>query len=250
MAKPFIFSPSHIDHHTESVGIDIRPVIECKIERVKLFDFGNKIVDKYPNLFESLVQSPTDFNIMKKFIFPGKGEMDTVTLAVTQRGLVFRFPRRIGAIDEEIDLGETDEIVLDCLKIYRRIFPEKKVIRVGKVNEYIFNIGQSGSTGLIAERFTKVRVPPNGEIKLSINRPSDDYNRSIGLLPVKKVERISEMQELGQTKGYGVQVNVDFNNRERIENLDKDKILCILHDARVFNDDELYRFLNCEPEGK
>lgn len=82
-ADPFKFSRAKIDEHTIKVGVDIRPVIECKLDRVKLFDVGQKLVDKYPNLFESLVQSPTEFLIRKKFVFPGKGEVDLPTLAIT-----------------------------------------------------------------------------------------------------------------------------------------------------------------------
>ena len=69
MTSLFSFGPNHIDDHMEKVGVDVRPVIECKMERTKLFEFGNRLVDQYPGLFESLVQSPNDFQIRKKFIF-------------------------------------------------------------------------------------------------------------------------------------------------------------------------------------
>jgi len=244
MAEPFIFSKNRIDEHTEKVGVDIRPVIECKLDREKLFDIGKQLVDKYPNLFESLVQSPTEFHIRKKFIFPGKGEGDLLTLAITPRGVVFVFPRRLSIFEEEIQLNNMEDISLEGLKIFRGTFPERIICRVGLVNEYIFNTGPVISSDLVCKRFTKVMIPSNGEILVSINRPDDDYNRKIELQPVQKLERIPEMPDRKQIRSYGVKVVVDFNNRDMSQNLDCDKILSILHKARLYNEKELYDFLN------
>lgn len=244
MAEPFKFSERNIDEHTEKVGVDIRPVIECKLDRVKLFDIGQKLVDKYPNLFESLVQSPAEFHIRKKFIFPGKGEADLLTLAITPRGVVFLFPRKLSIFEEEIQLNNIQDISLEGLKIFRRTFPDKIICRVGLVNEYIFNTGQEESTNLVCSRFTKVTIPSNGEILLSINRPDDDYNRKIELQPAQKLERIPEMPGNRQIRSYGIKVVVDFNNRDMSQNLDDDRILLILHNARQYNKSALYEFLN------
>jgi hypothetical protein len=244
MADPFKFSKTKIDEHTQKVGIDIRPVIECKLDRVKLFDIGQKLVDKYPNLFESLVQSPTEFHIRKKFIFPGKGEVDLLTLAITPRGVVFVFPRRSSVFEEEILQNNIQEISLDGLKIFRETFPGRIICRVGLVNEYIFNTGPIESSELVCSRFTKISVPPNGEIILIINRPDDDHNRKIQLQPVQKLEKIPEIPRKEQVQSYGVKVIVDFNNRDMSYNLDDTTILGILHKAKQYNETELYDFLN------
>ena len=244
MTEPFKFSKAKIDEHTIKVGVDIRPVIECKLDRVKLFDVGQKLVDNYPNLFESLVQSPTEFLIRKKFIFPGKGEADLPTLAITPRGVVFIFPQILSMFQEEITLNSIDDVSLDGLKIFRGSFPGKIICRVGLVNEYIFNTGPMDSTKLICSRFTKVNVPHNGEIFLSINRPDDDYNRKIQLKAVQKIEKNPDIPSVDQVQSYGVQVIVDFNNRDMSKDLDDDRILGVLHKARQFNDKELYDFLN------
>lgn len=244
MAEPFKFSSSKIDDHIEKVGVDIRPVIECKLEQTKLFDFGRKLVDKYPNLFESLVQSPTDFHIKKKFIFPGKGEAELPTLGITQRGLAFIFPRKVSVFEEETELDSVRDIVLDCLKIFRSVFPEKKVFRVGLINEYVFNTGLLESTRLVSERFTKLVVPPDGEIIIVINRPNDDYNKRIQLEAVRRIETIPEMPSRTQTKNYGVKVIIDFNNRDMSQDMNDGNILAVLHEAQQYNDKDLYEFLN------
>ena len=250
MTEPFKFSKSRIDEHTEKVGVDIRPVIECKLDRVKLFDIGQKLVDRYPNLFESLVQSPTEFHIRKKFIFPGKGEADLLTLAITPRGVVFVFPRRSSVFEEEILQNNIQDVSLDGLRIFRETFPGRIICRVGIVNEYIFNTGPVESTELVCSRFTKLSVPANGEIILNINRPDDDHNKKIQLQPVQKIERVPEMSDREQVRSYGVKVVVDFNNRDMSQNLTEDKIVAILHRARQYNDKELYDFLNASSGGE
>jgi len=250
MADYFEFSKNKIDDHTQKVGVDIRPVIECKLDRVKLFDIGQQLVDKYPNLFESLVQSPTEFLIKKKFIFPGKGEAELPTLAITPRGVVFIFPRSLSLFEEEIQLTNIQEISLEGLKIFRKTFPERTICRVGLVNEYIFSTGPIVSTELVCSRFTKISIPSNGEITLVVNYPDDDYNKRIQLTPVAKLEKVPEMPDMKQVKSYGVKVVMDFNNREMSQNLDDGAILAILHKAQQYNDKELYQFLNGSSGGE
>ncbi len=244
MRDSFNFGPNHIDDYVEKVGVDVRPVIECKMERTKLFDFGNRLVDEYPGLFESLVQSPNDFQVRKKFIFPGKGETDMTTLAVTVRGPLFIFPRRVSVFDEDTDVESTKEIVKKGLRLFREIFPLKKIVRVGHVNEYIFSTDVAESTQLVAERFTKIRVGAGGELSLRVNRPVDDYNRIIQLEPVTKLKTSMHSPDRQEVKGYGLKVCVDFNNRDMTQELDETRILHILHDSQQFNDEKLYEFLN------
>lgn len=244
MAEAFKFSKTKIADHMEKVGVDIRPVVEPKLDRGKLYNVGSKLVDKYPNLFESLVQSPTEFRITKRFIFPGKGEAELNTLTITQRGPVFAFPRIVGAFEEEVLLNSIQDVTVDCLNVFRDIFPEKKMIRVGLVNEYIFDIGPIDSVRLISQRFTKLPVSTEGEIRLRMNQPNDDYNRIIDIWALRKVEPIPEMPGKLQTQGYAVRVNVDFNNRDTSIDLDNNRILGILHEGKGYNEKELYQFLN------
>jgi len=239
----FEFTKAKIDHHIEKVGVDIRPVFEMKLDRDKLYAVGQKLVDTYPNLFESLVQSPSNFRIMKKFVFP-KAEVEIATLSSTQRGIVFTFPRIISEIDEELELDPIDDIIVECLKKFRATFAEKKIIRVGLVNDYIFGTAEIYGATIICERFTKLSVPVGGEIKLKINRPTDDYNRSIELQPVRKVRQVPEVPEQVESFAHGIRVNVDFNNRDMSKNLDVGQILRILHEGQKYNDSDLYTFLN------
>lgn len=51
----FRFTREAINQHVETIGIDVRPPIEVKADRLKIQDFYNRVSDGYPKLFESLV---------------------------------------------------------------------------------------------------------------------------------------------------------------------------------------------------
>jgi len=239
----FEFTPNKVDDHIEKIGVHIRPAIEPKLDRDKLFQFGKNLADKFPKLFESLVQSTSDFHIRKKFIFSGKGEADQVTLGISDQGISFIIPRRIHVFDEETDLGRSEEIVIESLKVFKQHFPIQKILRVGQVNDYIYNIGPNDSFDLIANKFANLNSKPT-EIRLRVNYPNDDYNRIIELEALKQIQSTTEISDLPQVSGYGVKVTVDFNNRDMTKELKDNDILLILHKAQEYNKKELYEFLN------
>lgn len=248
--EDYKISTSSIEDHIEKIGIDVRPIIELKMEKDHLYNFYNQLIEKYPNLFESLVQSPNSFQVKKKFIFPGKGELELATLAITQRGLVLIVPRKVVIFDEQTNMDETEKIVIEFLKIFRKNFPHKKICRVGQVNEYVFTLGQNRSVQFLAERFTRIRMPSDGELRIRVNRPVDDYNRVIEMQPVQKMEQAKEIPGEQHVVAYGLKVVVDFNNRDMSKDLDTDRIRGIIQSSIQFNNKELYEFLNMAEENK
>jgi hypothetical protein len=240
----YTFTKAKIEDHIEKIGVDVRPVIEHKLEDPHLYQFYQDLVEKYPNLFESLLKSPADLQIRKKLVFPGKGEIDVSTMAITQRGPVFTVPRKISIFDEQTSLGDIIDIAIACIDIFRKNFPHKTICRVGHVNEYIFTLGSENSVTFLAKHFTRITVPPNGEIELKVNRPNDDHNRIIQLRPAIKKQVRPNIAEIEDVKAYGVKVSVDFNNRDMSQNLSNDDILSIIQTSIQYNERDLYAFLN------
>ena len=69
------FEKSRIENHVEKIGVDVRPIIEVRGERTKLADYGMWLTDRWPALYENIVQGPTSFLITKNLVFPGKGQL-------------------------------------------------------------------------------------------------------------------------------------------------------------------------------
>jgi len=235
---------SKIEDHIEKIGVDVVPVIEHKLEEQRLFRLYQDLVGQRPNLFESLLKTPVDLQIRKKLVFPGKGEIDATTMGITQKGAVFMVPRKVSVFDEQTSFGDIIDIAITCIDIFKKNFPHKAIRRVGHVNEYIFTLGTERSVPFLAERFTRITVPPNGEINIRVNRPTDDHNRIIQLRPVVKKQLQSNIPGIDEVKAYGLSVSVDFNNRDMSKDLSSDDIRAIIQASIQYNEKELYAFLN------
>lgn len=233
-----------IDDHVEKIGVIVRPAIELKLEEQHLFRFYQDLVEKLPKLFESLIKTPVDLQIRKKLIFPGKGEVDAITLGITQQGPVFMVPRKVSVFDDETSFGDIIDIALTCIDIFKKNFPHKSIRRVGHINEYIFNLGTENSVLFLAKRFTRLNIPPNGEIEIRVNSPTDDHNRIIQLRHAVKTSIRPNIQEIEDVKAYGLRVVVDFNNRDMSKELDDDDIRAIIQSSIQYNEKELLSFLN------
>jgi hypothetical protein len=238
------FKMTAIDNHIEKVGLDVRPTVEVRTDRVKLFDYANWLVEKWPAIFENIVQGPAHFMITKRFVFPGKGEMECPTLMLTERGPVYVFPRKLSALGgEETALPPASgDVVLTAMKRFKETWPQCKQIRLGKVNEYIFDCSVESAIDILAGRFMRMKIPDTGELMLQINRPTDDFNRIVHLETIAK-QRIEPDGKV-EVVGSGIVVNVDFNNRDMSQELTDERKLYILHEADKFCEEDLMDFLN------
>jgi hypothetical protein len=242
--EQFEFSPAKIDDHIVKVGVDLRPPFEPKLDHSKLYYIGKQLQDAYPQLFESLVQSPSEFRIMKKFLFTGSTEAEVPTLATSPRGIVFTFPKRIAAVNEEVVIDHIDDIVVQCLQRIKTGFPQKKNIRTGLINEYIFDTADQDACRILCERFTKLHSPPGGDVRIRINNRTDDYNRIIEMQPLQKIKAMPEIPSKSQNVGYGLKVKVDFNNCDTSKDLEQVQVYTIIHEGQKYNEKGLYDFLN------
>lgn len=235
----FKFSKLAIEEHISQVGVDVRPIIEVRAERQKLTDFGLWLTDKWPTLFENVVQGPAAFFVTKKFVFPGKGEAELATFTLTQRGPIFIFPHKLGILPgEDIELPDRTEVVITALERFRQTWPQCKQVRLGVVTIYTFDCAPESPVGIMTTRFTRLRGSPS-ELMLQFNLPTDDHNRVIQLQQVV-------MLVIGAEPHQGIRVQLDFNNIAMDEDLSKDQKLRILHDADEFCRQDLFKILNAE----
>ena len=124
-----------------------------------------------------------------------------------------------------------------CYIFMYSFFSDKSIIRIGQINEYVFNIGQIESMPFLTEHFTRLSAPPDGELLLKVNLRTEHFNRTIIIAPVTK-SRIQNRQEI---TGYGISVKVDFNNRILQQDMDDDSIRNVICESRKFNEKEFRR---------
>jgi len=246
MMGSYEFTDAKIAHWYQKIGADVRPPIEIRLDEERFQAFSKWARKEHPQLFDRMVVGKQQFQMLKTLEYPGKPNADAVTYTMTERGPVIVVPRRISEIDLEPDLPEINEVFVDCMKHFLREFPGRRVIRVGKINEYIFDCGDTNSLELVAKNFSQIEVPDEGEISIRFNLPDDRHNR-IFMIQHMEQKRVQPGQPM-EHMGFGVKVVVDVNNRDVTKGMAEADWLTVLNTADIYNREDVFNVLNCRTE--
>lgn len=242
------FDKDKISQHIVKYGVDVRPVVSPEQDRTKLQDYGNWLVQQFPEVFETMLVGPRELRVQRTFLLPNAKRIELPTFVLTGRGPVFTFPERL-YIDQphELAIVDKDKIFRKALDELRTRFVERAVPRVGVVHELVFDTGFTDSLDVIASSFKydlwreKVK-----NLRLFLELPTDEKNIGIEIRPTR-LQRMGppESAAASETK-FGIVVNVDINNRQTSGDLSKAEITDILAFAADYVPDELIKFLNNE----
>jgi hypothetical protein len=243
------FDNERISQHIVKYGVDTRPAILPEQDRAKLQDYGNWLVEQFPEVFETLLVGPRDLRVQRTFLLPNAKRIELQTFVLTSRGPVFTFPERL-YIDRphELDVSEKDKVFRRAFDELRTRFPDRTVPRVGVVHEIVFDSGFINSLDIVASTLKnelwRAKVK---SLRLLLEMPTEDKNINIEIRP-------TYLQRTGAPNGaasqedmkFGVIVNVDINNRQVTGDLSKAEISDILAFASDYVPEELIKFLNNE----
>jgi len=145
------FDLDSISQHIIKYGVEIRPGISLELERTKLQDFANCLIDQFPAVFETLLSGPRQFNINKAFKLDGGKQAQLSTFMLTARALVFTFPKRLFLeMPQDIDLGDLNSMFLEVMGQLRRRFSDKVTARINLTHELVLNTNQESSLDIAA----------------------------------------------------------------------------------------------------
>ena len=243
------FDKEKISQHVVKYGVDMRPAALPGQDRTKLQDFGNWLVEQFPEVFETLLVGPRELRVQRTFLLPNAKRIELPTFVLTNRGPVFTFPERL-YIDRphELDIPEKDKIFRKAFDELRSRFGERTVPRVGVVHEFVFDAGYINSLDIVASNLKndlwrqKVK-----NLRILIEAPTDDKNVNIEIRPthLQRTGTAGSSPTAEDTK-FGVIVNVDINNRQITGDLTKAEVTDILAFASDYVPEELIKFLNNE----
>lgn len=248
----FIFDKNGITQHIVKYGVDIRPPVSAKQDRDKLQEYCNFLTDNYPQAFESLLIGPDRSIVQKTFVAGNDKRIEFPTFAMTPRGPIYTFPVRLFIEHvEDFDIADKSKIFRSAIEKFRATFAGRKIVRVGVVNEMIFDCGQTDSVQIVSNAISK-RLWREGlrNIAIHLENPRDDkYNVNLDLAPAYAQQVVqSATGTMEKNVGFGVSVKVDINNQKMTDDLDKETIAAILAFAEDYVPEELVEFLNSEPE--
>jgi hypothetical protein len=243
------FDKEKISQHVVKYGVDMRPAVAPEQDRTKLQDYGNWLVQQFPEVFETLLVGPRELRVQRTFLLPNAKRVELPTFVLTNRGPVYTFPERL-YIDRphELDIPEKDRIFRKAYDELRTRFAERTVPRVGVVHELVFDSGPINSLDIVASNLKNdLWRQKAANLRILLETPTDDKNINIEIRP-------THLQRTGIPDGtmapddmkFGIIVNVDINNRQMTADLTKAQVTDILAFASDYVPDELIKFLNNE----
>jgi len=242
------FDKDNISQHIVKYGVDMRPLVSPEQDRTKLQDYGNWLVQQFPEVFETMLVGPRELRVQRTFLLPNAKRIALPPFVLTGRGPVFTFPERL-YIDQphELAIDDKDRIFRKAFDELRTRFAERAVPRVGVVHELVFDTGFTDSLDVIASGFkSELWREKVKNLRLLLELPTEDKNIGVEIRPTR-LQRMGppEPTEMQETK-FGIIVNVDINNRQTSGDLTKAQITDILAFAGDYVPDELIKFLNNE----
>jgi len=244
----FQFTRSTLDHHEESIGVDMRPPIDLTLDRQAVQQFYNLATERFGGVFQNVEQGPNVFRISRPVPMPQRrGEVTVQTFVLTPRGPSFNFPRSAMGIEEFPWPDPATDLVLECLKILSGQFPTHRFIRIGKVRNLIFPCGSEDSAGIVRKRFCAGVPEDVSDVSVGWNRQDDKFNVKIHITGVEQraVQQSPGGGAIPQRTGqYGVKVMLDVNNKQMNRPLDEDQMRIILTKADSVFEEELMDILN------
>jgi len=243
------FDTEKVSQHVVKYGVDIRPPIGPEQDRTKLQDYGNWLVEQFPDVFETLLSGPRQLRVQRTFILPNAKRVELPTFVLTARGPVFTFPERL-YIDRphELTIPDKDKIFRKAFDELRARFADRAVPRVGVVHEFVFDTGYLNSLEVVASTLKhdqwrrKIK-----NVRILLEAPDDSKNVNLEIRPTylqragKRTEAVSQ-----EDMKFGIIVNVDINNQQMTADLTKAEVSDILAFASDYIPEELIKFLNNE----
>jgi hypothetical protein len=243
------FDKEKVSQHIVKYGVDTRPPLTPEQDRTKLQDYGNWLVEQFPEVFETLLVGPRELRVQRTFLLPNAKRIELPTFVLTNRGPVYTFPERL-YIDRphELDIADKDRIFRRALDELRARFPDRAVPRVGVVHEIVFDTGFINSLDIVASNLkNEVWRQQVKNVRILLETPTEDKNLNIEIRPTY-LQRTGTPNDTvpPEDMKFGVIVNVDINNRQVTGDLTKAQISDILAFASDYVPDELIKFLNNE----
>jgi hypothetical protein len=243
------FDTEKVSQHVVKYGVDMRPPIGPEQDRAKLQDYGNWLVEQFPDVFETLLSGPRQLRVQRTFILPNAKRVELPTFVLTARGPVFTFPERL-YIDRphELAIPDKDKIFRKAFDELRARFADRTVPRVGVVHEFVFDTGYINSLDVVTSTLKHDQWRRKAKnIRILIEAPTDGKNVNIEIRPTylqragKRTEAVPE-----DDMKFGIIVNVDINNQQISADLTKAEVSDILAFASDYIPEELIKFLNNE----
>lgn len=240
-------SINDLKHHVIKIGLDAYPPVVIPIERTKLGVLGEEYCRRWPDLFERLEASSTEFSISKTYGAEADPRLRVTipTFVLVDRGPVFVAPLLLappgGKIGDEDKFLEVFPLLLET---FRGAVGGRDFLRIGLVRELVFDTGKTPCAGMLIEQHDFAGATLIGEQGLFTYRDKE-CNVRITIQPVQiaTMTRLPVGGQVTQGHNHGLKVNIDVNNHQ-LRALGEADMNNVLERARSLWPEPLLQFLN------
>ncbi len=242
----FQFDADAVSQWVVKFGVSLRPPTVLHEDKARMQNYCSMLTEKFPSFFETMSAGPNHIRVDKSFLLANQKRINMNSFSFTQTGAVFTFPKRI-FVDEPQDFAFSgiDKVFLEALSEMRMQFPDRAVVRVGVINEMVFDCGGENSLEIVSSRLkssTWQSLARN--VRIFLEMPEQDKNVNVEIRPTQvAARRGSRAQKLPEPK-FGVIVNVDINNKKVGEDLGTSQIRQIIDFADAYVPQRLVELLN------
>ncbi len=212
-------SSEDLEQHVVKYGLDVFPPLDMRTETTHAQDLFSSLREDLPELYQELSFAPDRNEFRIGATFTGKGGMTKYpTLVFTQKGPVFAFPCLFpDPIGRCTHKAELDDIFWQSFGLLRKNFPTVEVLRLGLINEAVFNTGKTNFVPYLAKRFGSFpgATLVGGRATLSFRDELCNVRVQLQTIEIHRQARAPATQHVvSQEMDFGVQVTLDVNNIE------------------------------------
>lgn len=246
--EPPSFTIGDLQQHIVQYGIDVYPQVEIRNERTRLNIFFEEASKRWPQLYEGLTVSDTEFRISRKFpAQPSEqgrsAQVDTFTM--TPRGPVFTFPLLLPEPVKETGLEpECSDLFDSVRKLFFSAIAQRQVMKIGLIREVIFGTGNTPCLGMLTKQAELGKATLVGEKSFFLYQDSlCNVRVELESVQAHKTTQLPVGTSVRESAGYGLRVRLDVNNRE-IRPLQEADIQQVLERAGSLWPDATIEYLN------
>ncbi|MBW8038613.1 MAG: hypothetical protein FVQ85_01290 [Planctomycetes bacterium] len=243
------FDKEHINQHVVKYGVDVRPAIVLKQDKTKLQDYCNTLIEKFPQVFETLIAGPRQLRVQKTFLLSNNKRAEIPTFVLTARGPLFTFPQRL-YIDgvQDLDVPQRDKIFRKALDELRAKFVDRAVPRIGVIHEFVFDTGTIDSVRILASSLKNdVWKRKAKNLRFWLDTSIEGKNINIQIKPTQLRQFAGGAGNVPNPDvAFGIIVNVDIYNQKIKGDLTGSEVRDIVTFANDYVPEELIKFLNNE----
>ncbi len=242
-----------LEHHVVKYGLDVFPPPDMRADMTHAQDLFHSLREEWPHLYQDLSLSPERNEFRIEATFSGQGKTARFpTLVFTARGPVFAypllFPKPIGQLNHKADF---DDIFWKSFRLLKKSFPTIQVLRLGLINEAVFNTGKTNFVPYLASRFGSFPGAKivGGSVSLTFQDESCNVRVKLETIEIRRqVQTAAVGRVVSEVINFGLQVGLDVNNIE-IRPQNESDILLTLERGHCLWSEALLQFINTRVRG-